>query len=227
MEIYSLCVLDSLFHLPWKVANAQRSVSVWSPVSLTQPLSAGRTFSFCVQHFPFQMKYLKLREDGSFCLSSPSWPDTDLELECRSSGFQSRASVKVLKCAWKIPCPLKGVNLLWKNWATSHQAEADAFRLHSINCFLEFSCRRFWMPIEEQRLGLPPHGEAGSSHSHKHCIIHEEEEVNTTCISLWGGGPVILLLLLIFPINILSWNNKQKTAFTDYHLLFRGWAHTC
>lgn len=51
-------------------------------------------------------------------------------------------------------------------------------------------------------------------HSHQHCIIHEEEEVNTTRISLWGRGPVILLLLLIFPINILSWKNKQKTACT-------------
>lgn len=173
------------------------------------------------------MKYLKLREDGSYCLSSPSWPDPDLELEHRSSGFQSRAALKLLKCAWKIPCPLKGVNLLWQNWATSHQKEADTLRLHSIPCFLEFSCRRFWFLLRSRGRDFLPMARLAPPHSHKHCIIHEKEEVSTTCISLWGRGPVILLLLLIFPINILSWNNKQKTACTDHHLLFRRGAHAC
>lgn len=230
MESTAFCVLDSLLHLPWKVANARRSISVWSLVTFTQPLSAGRIFSCCIQHFSFQIKYLKLREDGSYCLSSPSWPDPDLEIERRSSGFQSRAALKVLKCTCKIPCPL---NLLreWIYFGKTEQLHTRKKRMHSD--YTPFIAS--WnSPAGDSEFLLRSRGRdfllmvrLAPPHSHKHCIIYEEKEVNTTFISLWGRGPVILLLLLIFPINILSWKNKQKTPCTDYHLLFRRWAHAC
>lgn len=96
-----------------------------------------------------------------------------------------------------------------KNCAILCQEEADWLRLCSINYSLEFPCKTFQIHFEELWQGPPSHGEAVCSGNHRHCIILIEEEINKD-ISIWGRGLLTLLFLLTFPINILSWNNKQK-----------------
>lgn len=49
----------------------------------------------------------------------------DPDLEPRSPDFSHfYAFVTVLKCAWKVPCPFKGVILLWKTEQLQEKADA-------------------------------------------------------------------------------------------------------